>query len=262
MNESLSHYGVKGMKWGVRKQPKFHKGVRENTKGDLVIAKGTTFHRLASADPANERKIGYAYASFIKRDNDHYRTEMSLVNDNADRDSFDLTMKATKDLVLPSSKVKVNTFLDSMKDTKIQNLLEKVYVDIISSDDHTMGRFNTIANNIHKNTKLSKNASQWYAAHAIAMNYSPKVRDDFIKRLSKKGYDGMLDTEDLMVMEAQAPVIVFRRENSLKIVTSKTLGRNYWFTPEAEVIEKRTDAYRRKHKGNSYGSFNRSYRKF
>lgn len=47
MNEYLKHYGILGMKWGVRKE-------RQRTPSDaLVVRKGSIIRRLSTVD--NER---------------------------------------------------------------------------------------------------------------------------------------------------------------------------------------------------------------
>lgn len=66
LNE-LTHYGVKGMKWGVRKDRSkggYHYYFQNQTKH--IIKKGSTIHRITS-NP-NEKHEGSTYAAFTDAD--------------------------------------------------------------------------------------------------------------------------------------------------------------------------------------------------
>ena len=64
--EELAHFGVRGMKWGVRKvvdQSSGRKAIDYTTEG-FVIKKGSEMHRISGV--MNEINKGSGYASFLE----------------------------------------------------------------------------------------------------------------------------------------------------------------------------------------------------
>lgn len=72
-NDYLAHYGVKGMKWGVRryqnKDGTYTSLGKRRKRGDIVIDKGTDVHRIVPKEWLENEKgySGHAYASYKKK---------------------------------------------------------------------------------------------------------------------------------------------------------------------------------------------------
>lgn len=66
-NPYLAHYGVKGMKWGVRRH-----------RDDVVVRKGRKIQRISTStesDKRSDRKT--AYTSYLRSDRKKYANEFA-----------------------------------------------------------------------------------------------------------------------------------------------------------------------------------------
>ena len=124
----LIHYGVKGMKWGVRrKQDELDRlsgrayKIETLANGDKRLAKGSSVRRI-SAHPKDEKE-GYAYVSFRNSDVKGYRKEITnWVWKSNHIPSFELHMKTKDAILIPSESEKVKTFIDKHYTTKIRTM--------------------------------------------------------------------------------------------------------------------------------------------
>lgn len=222
----LCHHGIKGMKWGIRKDKGYTTNVKDN--GDFVIKKGSNVHRITDND--NEKHDGYTYASFTEKDIKHYQRSVTswLAENNRDFENtktFDMTMKVTKDLVAPSEKKKVDTFIKMLDSNDFIKEVHNVYSVDISDDDHKEYRMNKLSEKLQK-SGMNKNLADFYSAFSMGLNYSPKLRSDYFNELSKDGYNMIVDTED-SYLEAHAPIIVFNRGDTLKVIKTSPLPKKY-----------------------------------
>lgn len=110
MNESLQHFGVLGMKWGVRK-----KRVGSRTES-FTIKKGSSIYRTATKD--SEANKGHAFVSIDPKDAIGYARRGSMFNQAA----FNMTFKVTKDGVLE----KIKNLKEEPKENKIEPKLKPV----------------------------------------------------------------------------------------------------------------------------------------
>lgn len=91
------HYGVKGMKWGVRRTPE--------QLGRHTIKKGTKMRRVTVDD--NESLSGNKYVTFLPVDRDLYRGSYSnKIKENSGKtrsdNVYENTYKLKEDLKIPS----------------------------------------------------------------------------------------------------------------------------------------------------------------
>lgn len=222
----LYHHGIKGMKWGVRKDKGYTTSVASN--GDFVIKKGSNIHRVTGNN--NEQHKGYAYASFTKKDVKHYqRSVTSWLSENSKTyenvKTFDMTLKVTKDLVAPSEKKKIDAFIKMLDKEDFIKEINNVYTIDISDGEHKEHRFNKLSQKLQK-SGMDENLSNFYSAFCMGLNYSPKLRNDYFDKLAKEGYNMITDTED-SYLEAHAPIIVFNRGDTLKVLKTSPLPKKY-----------------------------------
>ena len=242
MNNELFHYGVKGMKWGVRRDKEtldrlagraYKIDYKDN--GDYIIRKGSKLHRV-SASPTNNRK-GYAYTSFTDEDVKGYRKEISAWLDeiNGVR-TYDLTLKVTKDLVIPSEQEKVKSFIKLVGDDKISSKDLYVMRANNTSSDSLNGKPKKISDALQKNG-LQKEVADAYALFSMEMFHNDKYKEIFFDDLKKKGYNAIDDLEDAISHRVN-PLIVFERENTLKLIRADELPEPYSDDPKWDKIVK------------------------
>lgn len=114
-SNDIYHYGVLGMKWGVRnnKEQQTKKSMN-NGDGDIIIKKGTEIHRIVPKSWVNNEKdySGHAYASYKKEDTERYKHFAKMFGDG--NNCIDMTFKAKETLVSPSRKKRVDEFIKLM----------------------------------------------------------------------------------------------------------------------------------------------------
>ena len=223
----LYHHGIKGQKWGVRRfqnkdgsltsagKKRYKTEVRKD--GSYIIKRGSEVHRV-TADPELEKK-GYAYISFMDADVIGYKKEMTGAIKNTRGShvkTFDMTMKVKKDLVLPSEIEKAKTFVDIYSKHKIDSY--DMYVMKKNSTDSSgelRGRARSLKDTLIKQGMNEKTADA-YAMFSMCLYTNNDYKKVFFEALKAKGYNAIEDTEDSF-SHRMKPVIVFERENTLKV---------------------------------------------
>lgn len=245
----LYHYGVKGMKWGVRRDKeeldrlagRAYK-VDINDDGSYTIKKGSKLHRV-SASSSNNRK-GYAYVSFVDEDVKGYRKEITQWLDETEGGgikTFDLTMKATRDIRVPSEVEKVNTFLDIIGKNKIDTTdMVVLKYNSTNSNDELIGKPKRLRDSMVKKG-LDKETATYYALFSMCLYKNQDYKDVYFKALKDKGYDAIEDLEDSFSHRIN-PLIVFERENTLKLTKATELPTPDFDSKEWQKIKDDADA--------------------
>lgn len=224
------------MRWGVRKDRGY--SIKLGSDGSLTILSGSNIHRISSTD--KESDTGHVYAAFTEKDVQHYRHSVtSWITESADgfdsAHTFDMSMKVTKDLIAPSEKKKIDTFI-KLLDSKMAEEIQKQYViNIDGSDGNQQRRFETLSKKL-QTSGMDERLSDFYSAFSLGLNYSDELRTRFFNELKKDGYNMIVDTEDSL-LEAQAPIIVFERKNNLKVLKTTPLPKKW----SAEWQQSRVD---------------------
>lgn len=110
LDDILMHFGVKGMKWGVRKNREHGRrqpGYKVHDDGRIEIEPGVKMQRLVTSsklkDQISRPLNGYSFMSFLPEDNAKYISQMSTKSKAQDlkRDTI-LVLKTKVDLKSPS----------------------------------------------------------------------------------------------------------------------------------------------------------------
>lgn len=215
----ILHYGVKGMKWGVRKQKD-----QINSK-DRTIKKGTTIQNISSRK--FEKKDRHMYGAYTSYDKDAYIDMMGNFMYNGKAYKNELQVK--KDIRLPSDKKLVETFKELVKNNpkQVARDMAAAYNDVHIFRTKKAKYYEKKLSKIDDNyTRKGEKLSKEFISNMVS-NKAAKSRAEFFGMLIKKGYDGMSDVNDRDPNSgAQDPLIIFNPKKSLGNVRSIKLEKD------------------------------------
>lgn len=235
-NKVLYHHGIKGQKWGVKNGPPYPLKIsrsesRKMNKKGYTLQKGTYLYRTTGN--AHESNKGSAFASFSENDKNFYNQRLCVNMANPKADAFNMTMKLKEDLVVPSQKERVDSFIKYMstgenakkfnaylKDAFSDNpdLYIKAIKDVNKNNFMGYLTFCVTTNGMNRTTAKSQRLAKT----------SEDIRNEYYSILKKKGYNATVDDLDAVdvLVGSNNPVIVFNRENTVDVIEVKKIDRD------------------------------------
>lgn len=234
-NNELEHYGILGMKWGIRRTPE--------QLGHHRIRKGTKVYRVTSSN--NVTSHGPTYVTYLPPDRDFYRGSYANVlkkqQGGTEADKIQETSyKLTEDLNIPSRKELGEAYKAAMNDPEVlkEACLARAETFVQRRCDQKyshLDKYNVMRPAVVKSFMKSymneygsypPDEAFIFTARALT-NGSPIIKDAIIKKLSEKGYNAMVDEAGVggvvSPREGVEPLIIFDANKSMKSVGSKEI---------------------------------------
>lgn len=221
-SDELYHHGVKGQQWGVRNGPPYpiETGMKKGTK----LASVSIFPDAHTYQIRNNKML-YTYNPKDKWDSKIYKGPFSIYKSrNGMIKMHEHTFVTVKDLKMPTSKERIDEFINLatnnrrmlVKDLKpIQQRLSKWSVGSKESRTVNLNKLKSDAD-FKAAYEIFNHAMENANAHITTRKY--------VEIMSTK-YDAMVDDNNQGVYNrAHDPVIIFRANEVLKTVGSRTLA--------------------------------------
>lgn len=261
-DDTLVHYGVKGMKWGIRRfQNKDGSLTPEGKKhyssviksGGRILKSGTEFQRISSKNETRFSRNKGTWASHTTFDNDFYTSSMSMkLYDEGSRFIYKNRFKNVSDLIVPSHDKQVEMFVDLYKNNKIRvvNDLSEVLVKPSERAQRDIEYRNRLKKFYTK--KLSELSDEKLHDSGYALFISSygktKISDLYRKRALAEGYNALTDDHDKLynnsfyngTVRPEDPIIILKPNKDLRKTETSYVDYNKDFIPAAERVKRRS----------------------
>lgn len=232
----LFHYGVKGMKWGVRKNKQSKQHVPSPYARDRTLRKGSTYQNI-SRRRLNDLNSGEGriYASYTKRDNLLYGDVMG--NFEYSGKAYRNTIRVKKNIKIASDQHTVDGILEFARSNP------KKFATDMAKARRAVKILPSLRRAGHYEKKLSKiTDSESQSAHKLAREFitnvtmSKETQDSAVKfygSMVKKGYGAIPDFNDRYnFVKAADPLVIISPANNSTLESSIRLTKkelnDYW----------------------------------
>lgn len=215
----IKHFGIKGMRWGVRKERASAIpapiGVTMRRDGSIDVRPGANLQRLARSNGKSMPLKDITYASLNDYDNSRY---IKIIGGKGffggGRDQV-LTLQATKPIKAPSVDEATKIVSEMMvKDAAFRKINTDPLGNPISSKE--LKKLET--------EPTGKTAKAWYDHTNQKMTFdkeydpgAPFAQKKVREELGRRGFNALRDENDVRAGIAKAPIIIFNPQDSLKV---------------------------------------------
>jgi uncharacterized protein (UPF0297 family) len=236
--DELTHHGVKGMKWGVRKA----REKQANANVDAYVADvhsqtsyatreisekeykslsskpvklGNDFLRIAGKNPGKFRDI--VYVSKTADDHNRYKAILAPGN-NARSKRFDVSIKTAQEAFSPSKKERIDTFIKTLG----QDVPDPSGKISAKGRDWMVGVDPDSPYRALSNREVGLQTYQQFAQKQVL---NTPLHQAYFNNLKEKGYNALVDDADAGVV-SRLPVIIFPNESGARVTEIKPVSRD------------------------------------
>lgn len=228
VEDVLAHFGVKGMKWGVRKKeisvfnPDLsEKGVTMRSDGSIDLKPGAKIQRLVRSNDRSRPMKDVTYASINKYDNARYIKSIGGKGIfGGGRDTI-LSIEVTKPIKAPSYSDAVKMHSDLvLNNAEFRKRNVTLLGEPISDGDYARIKKDPSGSDARASYEMTNVLLTTTAEGNPNASY---VQKTFRDKLASNGYNAVRDENDYGGKISKAPIIIFNPESSLKVVSSEKI---------------------------------------
>ena len=210
--DHLEHHGIKGQQWGVHNGPPYPIQPGHGVK----IDKGVKFKRLTVNDEAVAK--GHAYVTYLKEDQARYKGFFSVIlkASHPGATVFEISVSAAKDLISPSQKQRIDTFMKLYQNNKVE--IGRELGAYHKRTERNAGlRFlpKWYYEKKYSDLEGDEVVKKGYRTFVKAIGGNEKIRNMYFDEFRKNGFDFIRDDQD-SGRRGISPSIVMDREKNLR----------------------------------------------
>lgn len=220
LDDVLEHFGVKGMKWGVRKKDSSSRGEsRPGANKDVVVKKGTELQNISGGGARSLED--HVFTSHTPKDNafyaGNYAQTLAMFNTGG---AYRNTFTAAKTIKAPGEKKRIDTFQKMYEDDPRTMARALATAKVDTSVGLSLARklgVKVVDRQTEKFSGLGRDAlrtEEMQRAFAHTLNLNGPTRRAYFDRLIREGYNATVDDNDFL-SGADAPLLIFNASRTL-----------------------------------------------
>lgn len=238
VDEFLAHHGIIGMHWGVRKEQEriadqnvqnYRAGIIKRqpihskpiTKADYdklskepvkVADANSTLYRVTGSPSVALSNVTYVTQS--KEDNSKY-VALLAPKGNIKSDKYQLTLSTSKDLISPSKRTRIDTFISTLNDD----------IPLPNSRQTVKGRAYMESDPVAKSLSSFELGLKTYNQFAQSQVFNTPLHTAYFNKLRAAGYNSLVDDADKGLV-TDTPVIIFPDLSGAKVTSVTKLSKD------------------------------------